>query len=304
MSDARPSPREPVPPGPSMLTVLVSISVGAFLLRLFAVPSLIPPGALGLTILQEGQWWSIFTHIFTHHDVWHLLSNMLILILAARAVERNAGPQHFVYLFLASAWAGAALSMCFHPDAVIIGASGGVMGVIGAFAALYPHYDLMRPLRRFVPLRLKAKHLFPAMLTAFVGLEIATRLIGNVYGQASIAEAHLVHAGGLVAGWLYGRRLAAESRFREEWHDFFPQGLRRRSRESQPGALPVAAGFLPEQIETEQAAPAKELSDTEFLHERVDPVLEKLYASGADKLTEEERAILEEASRRFSRLRK
>jgi membrane associated rhomboid family serine protease len=307
MKDVRPLPREPVSSGPSMLAVLVSISTGAFLLRMFAVPTEIPPGALSLSALQGGQWWAVLTHIFTHADIWHLLSNMVVLFLFGRAVERNAGSQHFVYVFLASAWAGAAVSMCFHPDAAIIGASGGMMGIVGAFTALHPEYDLMRVFRRFVPLRLKAKHLFPGMMVAFVGLEVATRVIGNVPGINS-EEAHLVHAGGMLAGWLYGRRIAVEGRFRDEWHDFFPQGLRRRSRESNPGALPVAAGFLPgrngEESQPGFSVPARELSDTEFLHEQVDPVLEKLYASGADKLTEEERAILEEASRRFSRLKK
>jgi membrane associated rhomboid family serine protease len=308
MKDLRHPAREPAPSGPSMLVVLVTISTGAFLLSLFSMPSLsgIPAGALSIDILQKGEWWSVLTHIFTHKDVWHLLSNMLVLILAGRAVERNAGSQHFVYIFLASSWAGAALSMCFHPESSIIGASGGVMGIVGAFSALHPEDDIMRPLKRFVPLRLKAKHLFPGMMMAFLGLEITTRLIANWSGAGS-HEAHLVHAGGMLAGWLYGRRLAVEGKFRDEWHDFFPQGLRRRTRETPSGPLPVAAGFPPARTEEESeslSSPGRELSDSEFLHEQVDPVLEKLYASGADKLTPEERAILEEASRRFSRTKK
>jgi hypothetical protein len=51
-------------------------------------------------------------------------------------------------------------------------------------------------------------------------------------------------------------------------------------------------------------APPRELSDSDFLRERVDPVLEKLYAHGADKLTPDEKAVLEEAARRFSKGRK
>ncbi|HWB03057.1 MAG TPA: rhomboid family intramembrane serine protease [Verrucomicrobiales bacterium] len=304
MKDTRPLPLESVSAGPSMLAVIMGINIGAFLLGLFAVPTEFPAGALSIDALQRGEWWTTLTHVFTHANLWHLLSNMLVLFLAGRAVHRYAGAQHFVYIFLASAWAGAVLSLGFRPEATIIGASGGVMGVVGAFVAFYPEYDLMRPVRRYIPLQLKAKHLFPAMMTAFIGLEIATRLLGSDMPRTVSQEAHLVHAGGMLAGWLYGRRLAAEGRFREEWHDFFPQGLRRRSRENLPGALPVAAGFMPElsgEQQSQAGAPAKELSDSEFLHERVDPVLEKLYARGAHQLTDEERAILEEASRRFSR---
>jgi hypothetical protein len=108
----------------------------------------------------------------------------------------------------------------------------------------------------------------------------------------------------LLAGWLYGRRLAANGRIQDDWNDFFPQGLRRRSREDESGRLPVAAGSLPQRNGEEQVpAATRELSDSDFLRERVDPVLEKLYAEGADTLTPEERAVLEEASRRFSRSR-
>jgi hypothetical protein len=169
--------------------------------------------------------------------------------------------------------------------------------------ALHPEYDLMRPVRRFLPLRLKAKRLFPAFLTVHAGLEIAVRLAPEAAAMGLDRTAHLVHAGGLLAGWLYGRRLAADGRFEDGGSDFFPQGVRRRARDDESGRLPVAAGTLPQRSGQEQILPAaaRELSDSDFLRERVDPVLEKLYAGGADTLTPEERAVLEEASRRFSR---
>jgi hypothetical protein len=231
---------------------------------------------------------------------------MVLLVLAGRAVQRQAGTQHFVYIFLVSAWAGSALTLTLTPDCPpIVGASGGVMGIIGSFAALFPEYDLMRPLRPAIPLRLKAKYLFPGLLMAFVVLELVTRAARDAAWPALRSEAHLVHAGGLLTGWLYGRRLAAEGVLRE-WNDFFPLGLRRRRRESDAASMAVA-GSLPKRRENEVLpalpAPPRELSDSEFLRERVDPVLEKLYANGADTLTEEERAVLEEASRRFGRNR-
>ncbi len=286
---------------------IIGICVTAFILRLFAMPSKIPAGALSFEALQAQEWWSVFTHIFIHANIMHLGSNLLLLFIAGRAVERHVGSRHFTFIFLVSAWAGAALNMCFRPEP-LVGASGGVMGIVGAFTALFPEYDVMRPVRRFVPLRLKAKFIFPAMVASFSILALITHLLGDRVGPSLYAEAHLAHLGGVLAGWAYGARLAAEGQVREEWHDFFPQGLRRQSRESRPDGLPVAAGFLPEQIHGERESlappPIRELSDTEFLDERVDPVLEKLYANGADKLTSEERAILEEASRRFSRAKR
>ncbi len=309
MFDVRYPSREPVSPGPSMLMVLVTLGLTTYLLRLlFAMPlppGIPPPGALSLDSLGRGEWWTVLTHIFTHEGLWHLVPNMLLLFLAGRAVERNAGPQHFVYIFLFSAWVGAALFMVLHGDQAIIGASGGVMGVIGAFTAMHPEYDLMRPFRRFVSLHLKARHLFPALMTVFVVLEVASRLVQGVSWEGFYREAHLVHAGGLLTGWFYGRRLNAGGRRYEDWADFFPQGMRRRFRGEEPVDLPVAAGFplqeSDERSEFPSPAPSRELTDHEFLRERVDLVLEKLYATGADNLTDEEKAVLEEASRRFSR---
>lgn len=310
MNTPRYSIREPVSPGPPVLAWMVILCAGAFLLRMFAAPvppGQPPPGALSLEALERGEWWAVLTHIFTHADIWHLLSNVLLLVLAGRAVERNAGPRHFLYIFLASAWAGAALSLTLRPGQSIIGASGAVWGIIGAFGALHPEYDLMRPLRRFVPVQLKAKRLFPAFLIVHCGLELAVRSGPGFAWMGVDHIAHLVHAGGLMAGWLYGRRLAADAGRRDEWNDFFPQGLRRRLRESDAGAMPVAAGMPARENGSENETtppPPRELSDSEFLREQVDPVLEKLYASGADQLTPGEKAVLEEASRRFSQGKK
>lgn len=309
MNDRRYPSSELTSPGPSILTVLLLLNVAAYLLSLFALPPVAgepPAGALSLDALHRGEWWAVLTHIFTHESVWHLAPNVFLLWLAGRAVQRSAGPQHFVYIFLFSAWAGAAISLCFRPDNSLIGASGGVMGVIGAFSALHPEYDLMHRFRRFLPLRLRAKHLFPALLAVNIGLEIATRLTADLPLPDLYRQAHLVHAGGVLAGWLWGRRLATEGHVHDEWRDFFPQGLRRRRIEEQERSLMLAGTpqFPPaEQERSQPAAPAPsgELSDTDFLRERVDPVLEKLYSAGADNLTPAEKAVLEEASRRFSR---
>jgi membrane associated rhomboid family serine protease len=297
--------RPPTPAGPPMLWILVLLMTGAHLLRaLFALPTQIPPGALSMEGLQKGEWWSVLTYMFTHQDLLHLLTNVLLLVIAGRAVERQAGGRHLLYIFIAGAWAGAALHLLFWPEAPpIVGASGAAFGVIGAFSALFPEYDLMRPLRGFLPGRLKAKRLFPALLAAHVGLELMRRFYPGAAFTGIAEQAHLVHAGGLLAGWFYGRYLATEGAAgAETWNDFFPQGLRRRHREMD-GGLPVAAGAPPLHREesAEAPEPPHELSDREFLAERVDPILEKLYEKGADQLTPEERAVLEEASRRFSK---
>lgn len=291
-----------------MLTVLVVILVAAHGLRLFAMPvppGVPPPGALSMDALTRGEWWTVLTSLFTHEGLWHLLPNLILLMLAGRPVERDGGPRHFTYIFLASAWVGAAVFLMTNREQAVIGASGGAIGMVGAFIAMNGDYNVMRPFQRFVRLRLRAKYLFPALLVVFIAQEIVARTVKGIAWEGFYREAHLVHAAGLLTGWLYGRRLSVEARMREEWADFFPQGMRRRFQRRESTDLPVAAGLPLQEITDGESppppVPVRELTDTEFLREQVDPVLEKLYASGADKLTPEERAVLEEASRRFSR---
>lgn len=310
MNDPRFPLRTPAPSGPPVLWVLLGLMAGAHVLRmLFTLPSDVPAGALSMESLLRGEWWSVLTYPFTHRDVLHLVTNLALLALFGHAVERQAGGRHLLYIFIAGAWAGAGLHLMLWPDAPpVIGASGGAYAVIGAFGALFPEYDLLRPLRGILPGRLKAKRLFPALLAVHVGLELLRRFAAADAPGWIGEQAHLVHAGGLLAGWLYGRYLAAEDvSGAEAWNDFFPQGLRRRYRDRDSG-VPVAAGLPPRRQEESEfpvlPAPPRELSDTEFLSERVDPILEKLYDKGADQLTADERAVLEEASRRFSRDRR
>lgn len=306
MNNSRFLMRAPAAAGPPALLLLVIISAGAHVLRtLFSLPTAIPAGALSMDSLLRGEWWTVLTYMFTHKDTVHLLTNLLLLVMAGRAVERHVGGRHLLYIFLFSAWAGAGLHLALFPDSTpIAGASGAVFGVIGAFIALFPEYDLMRPFRGVLPGRLKARRLFPALLIVFVSLELLRRFQPGIEFDQITKVAHLVHTGGLVAGWFYGRWLAADDPLATDTgNDFFPQGLRRRSREMDE-ALPVAAGLPPRREEREQdnpPAPPRELTDAEFLSERVDPVLEKLHDRGAAHLTANERAILDEASRRFGR---
>ncbi len=296
----REHPNEPAPvPGPSVLTVLMLLSIGVHALRWFAPPVSEPPGAFSLAALQRGEWWTCITYIFTHAELVHLGSNLLLLLLAGRPVQKAAGQPHTIYIFLLSAWAGAALSMILRPANPIIGASGASLGFIGAFSALFPGHNLLRPLRRWICLQLRAKRLFPALLTSSLILEVFSQK-----GILPSNEAHLVHAGGLVAGWLYGRRLATANE--DEHPGFFPLGLRRRQSEPIDHSL-LRAGLahLPAKKDHTSPVPAAApsvpapLTNSEFMARRVDPVLDKLYSEGANHLTPEEKAILEEAARRF-----
>ena len=291
--------------GPSVLWMLVLINVGALALQVLFSPDISPPaGAISVVALQQGGWWTVFTHLFIHADGIHLIINMAVLILAGRRVLAEAGSRHFLYIYLVSGWVAAAASLLMHPDRALIGASGCVGGVIAAYAALHPDRSATAWLGAWAP-QLRARNLFFGFLASSLILA-AFALLPDRYQFPMVQDmGHAAHAAGLITGWLYARRLAPELESIYHREEFFPQGRRRRRRDTE-APVPARAGhhlrgnagepeFLP------SSAPPTPLSNDEFLRQAVDPVLDKLYASGMSSLTPAERQILDEAANRFSR---
>lgn len=293
--------------GPSVLWILVLINLGALVLRqLFSVEQVQPAGAISVPQLQQGGWWTVFTHTFIHADWPHLLFNIVVLVLAGRRVLADAGPRHFLYIYLVSGWVAAAVSLLLHPDSAMIGASGCVGGVIGAYAALHPERSVTAWIGVWAP-RLRARNFFFGLLAATVALEIFATLTSEFAFPMVHGMGHAAHAAGLLTGWLYARHLAPALENLVHREEFFPQGQRRRRRDVESPPAPARAGHRHRHREQAgepeflQAAPEPVLSNDEFLRQAVDPVLDKLYASGMSSLTPEERNILDEAANRFSR---
>ena len=147
--------------------------------------------------------------------------------------------------------------------------------------------------------RLGAAHAFLGLLASSVALELFSLATAAHWSIPFVHhQAHAAHALGLITGWLYARHLRpapAPLYWRE---DFFPQGLRRRHADG-VAANRRSAPFSPNLCPAPARAPAPALSNDDFLRQSVDPVLEKLYASGMASLTEDERRILQEAAQRF-----
>lgn len=293
--------------------VLIMVNVLVFVIRqLFSPGQPVPAGAVSVAALQKGEWWTVFTHAFIHADWTHLLTNMLLLHAAGRRVLADAGGRHFWYIYLVSGWVAAVTTLLLHPASPMIGASGCVFGVMGAYCALYPDRSITAWLGAWAP-RLSARHAFTGLLTVAVLMEMLVLATPEYNIPMVSGVSHSAHAAGLLCGWLYARHLAPvlANLYRRE--EFFPQGLRRSNREKElppappPAAVPATAALttlrrakntLPNPIPHE--APPPVLTNDEFLRQAVDPVLDKLYADGMESLTEAERKILDEAANRFS----
>lgn len=136
--------------------------------------------------------YTIFTSMYLHGGLLHVLMNMFILILAGIPFEERIGAKKFAIIYFVS---GVIATILFsfidlNSTAFLIGASGAIFGILGAFATLYPRDEVFMPL--FI-IFAKVPVLFAVVL--FLALEtlyVAFAIQDNV--------AHIAHIGGLITG--------------------------------------------------------------------------------------------------------
>ena len=179
---------------------LIVATVAVYLVQLFIDG--IARGAFtrlfGLSIpgLKSGFVWQLVTYLFVHGSPMHIFLNMLGLYFMGPETERAIGSRHFLILYFVSGILGGIGWMFISdtPWAVCIGASGALFGVIGAFAALFPHRPVTLLVLFVLPVTMKAWMLAVVLGIAELAFLLGTPLHGIAYA------AHL--AGG-VAGYVY-----------------------------------------------------------------------------------------------------
>jgi membrane associated rhomboid family serine protease len=141
------------------------------------------------------DWANLFTYAFLHVSWLHLLSNMLFLWIFGDNIEDAMGHVRFLAFYFICAAAAGLLHLAFNLDGngPLIGASGAVAGVMGAYMMLYPHARLIVLLGMTVPVPLPIPALW--MLVFWVGTQVFYVLIGSEEPVAWWA-----HLGGIAAG--------------------------------------------------------------------------------------------------------
>jgi membrane associated rhomboid family serine protease len=83
---------------------------------------------------------TLVTSLFLHAGVLHLAGNMLYLLIFGPAVEQAMGRRRFVWFYLAAGVAAGLMMVAISPESrvAVIGASGAIAGVLGAYFMLYP----------------------------------------------------------------------------------------------------------------------------------------------------------------------
>ena len=163
---------------------------------------LIPDVLLGHARLPPGlasvpAWMTVFTSMFLHGGWMHLLGNMLYVWIFADNVEDRMGHGRF-FMFYLLCGIGAALAQALpdpHSQIPMVGASGAISGVLGAYLLLFPTTKVLVliPLGPFSQLTR-----LPAI--AVLGLWFAMQLLSEMFAPAGAGVAFRAHIGGFVAG--------------------------------------------------------------------------------------------------------
>lgn len=237
---------------------------------------------LHLAGLRSLQVWRVVTYGLCHADPAHLIFNMIGVWVFGRMVERVYGSKETVAFFaLAVAVSGLAhIAVSVSSSSIIhlVGASGGVFGLVVLGAMLYPR-AAMQPF--FLPFTIELR-VIAALYVGFNVLQILTNQGGSV--------AHLAHLAGAAVGYIYynsGIRLMPSGN-RAGQHTSFSVG----------GAI---AKLKPKKKPNPKHAPEVKLYEPppEKLERDVDRLLDKINREGQDSLTPEEREILMKASESY-----
>ena len=138
--------------GPIVTQTLIGINVALFVLELATGGQLNGTGSWiyeqGVLVstavdssgqvvgVSEGEWWRLVTATFLHYGPLHLGMNMLVLWFIGPPLEEYFGHSRYLLVYLVSGLAGSAGALIWSPNALTVGASGAIWGIMGAALVL------------------------------------------------------------------------------------------------------------------------------------------------------------------------
>jgi membrane associated rhomboid family serine protease len=240
--------------------------------------------------------WQLFTYMFLHGGFMHILFNMIALLIFGPALEMTWGSKKFVIYYMLCGLGGGLAHVLISPmiaggAAPLVGASGAIFGLLAAFGLMFPNQILL--LNFFIPMKAK----YAVML--YILFEIFSLPSHDNVG-------HLAHLGGAVVGIIYllidgggtgiltglfKRRTPSQNRWQNPMQAF--GGNRRINDDTMDAEY--------EEIGSSRTATATKAQSGHRIitQEDIDRILDKIASSGYQNLSDEERDILFEASRKM-----
>jgi membrane associated rhomboid family serine protease len=186
-------------PGLSRSVCELGLIPGEFLGRVAAGTS-VPLGPYSACVLgAERSWFTPLTSMFLHGGWFHLIGNMWFLWLFGNNVEDSMGHVRYLAFYLLSGFAAAAVQTFMNPASVLpmVGASGAISGIMGAYIVLYPR---VRVHMLVVLVIFVTRIVVPAYL--MLGYWFVLQLLGGSMASEGGGVAFWAHIGGFLAGAL------------------------------------------------------------------------------------------------------
>lgn len=219
--------------------------------------------------------YTIISYQFLHSGFFHLFFNMLWLYWFGQLFEEFLGYVKILWVYLLGGIAGATLYITAYnvfpifasslASSIAIGASASTMAVVAAAATLLPDYTFRLIL--LGPVRIKYIAAF-YFISDFLGI------------AGSNAGGHIAHLGGAIFGFLYIKQLQSGTDWSKPFEQFFSNLLRKKA--------PLKVVSKNEQT----TASSEKVKQAE-----IDAILDKISASGYDKLTQKEKETLFKAGK-------
>jgi membrane associated rhomboid family serine protease len=168
------------------------------------------------------------THAFLHGGWFHLIGNVVYLVVFGRAVEDRFGPGRFFLIYILATAAGAythlAFTRIFAPDYLVygvIGASGATSGLLGAYIIRLYFSRVVVAYWVFFPLQgvnRAGRSYVPGFFAVLLWIVFQGVLTIVQFGVGGVQVAYSVHVGGFVAGALLAMLFGGSAQARAESH--------------------------------------------------------------------------------------
>jgi membrane associated rhomboid family serine protease len=184
---------------PPVTTALIVANVAVFLLQSVAPGIVVPLALWPLAASASGVGaafgpWQLLTYAFLHGGLVHLAFNMFALYMFGGAIEQVFGPRRYLIYYLVCVVSAAVSQLIvsammggIYPT---VGASGGVFGLLLAYAIYFPHSRVML---LFPPIPMPAR----VFVVVYAVIELYLGVTGT---QAGVA--HFAHLGGMIGGFI------------------------------------------------------------------------------------------------------
>ena len=231
--------------------------------------------------------WQLITYQFLHANFMHIFFNMLMLWMFGMEIENIMGSRKFLIFYLLSGIGGGLLQITLGSSTgYVIGASAAVFGVMVAFAMFFPN----RLIYIYFLFPVKAKYLIVFMML----IEFMSVSNGSVI-------AHLAHLGGAITAFVFIMLDRKHQYNFDKLFEIFRSG--NSNTFGQPTFKKKSRSFGFGKREVEDAEFYEIDSDSNSVNEEVDQkvideILDKISKSGYQNLTEREKQILFDASKR------